>query len=49
MWLDEHEDMANFHLIFLLEASKYLGFYPDISDIDLPFLDKYLKKKLFSI
>jgi hypothetical protein len=21
-----------------LEVSKYLGFYPDISDIDMPFL-----------
>ena len=39
LWLDAHDDMANFHLIFLLEASKYLGFYPDISEIDLPFFE----------
>ena len=39
LWLDAHEDMANFHLIFLLEATKYLGFYPDISDSDLPFFE----------
>ena len=39
LWLDTHEDMANFHLIFLLEATKYLGFYPDISDSDLPFFE----------
>ncbi len=24
-----HEGMANFHLVFLLELSKYLGFYPN--------------------
>ncbi len=39
LWLDTHDDMANFHLIFLLEATKYLGFYPDISDIDLPYFE----------
>ncbi|MEY3499218.1 MAG: hypothetical protein RL308_887 [Bacteroidota bacterium] len=39
LWLDAHDDMANFHLIFLLGATKYLGFYPDISDIDLLFFE----------
>jgi DNA repair protein RecO (recombination protein O) len=39
LWLDAHDDMANFHLIFLLEATKYLGFYPDFTDIDLPFFE----------
>ena len=39
LWLDAHEDMANFHLIFLLEATKYLGFYPDISDANFPFFE----------
>jgi DNA repair protein RecO (recombination protein O) len=38
-WLDTHDEMVNFHLIFLLEATKYLGFYPDISDSDLPFFE----------
>jgi DNA repair protein RecO (recombination protein O) len=38
-WLDEHEDMANFHLILMLEMSKYFGFYPDISDMDMPFFE----------
>jgi DNA repair protein RecO (recombination protein O) len=37
-WLDAHDEIANFHLI-LLEVSKYLGFYPDISDIDMPFFE----------
>ncbi len=38
-WLDHHTEIANFHLIFLLETSKYLGFYPDVSDIDMPFFE----------
>lgn len=28
-WLDTHENIANFHLLFLLELTKYLGFFPD--------------------
>ena len=36
---DEGEVNTNFHLIFLLELSKYLGFYPDISSIDSPYFD----------
>jgi DNA repair protein RecO (recombination protein O) len=39
LWLDAHDEIANFHLIFLLEATKYLGFYPDTSDIDLPYFE----------
>ncbi|RXM48459.1 DNA repair protein RecO [Flavobacterium sp. YO12] len=35
-WLDHHEEISNFHLILLLEITKYLGFYPDVSEIDLP-------------
>lgn len=34
LWLDHHNDFSNFHLIFLLETTKYLGFYPDTSDIE---------------
>ena len=29
MWFDHSEINTNFHLIFLLELSKYLGFYPE--------------------
>ena len=29
LWLDSHDEAANFHLILLLEVTKYLGFYPD--------------------
>ncbi len=38
-WLDTHQKIANFHILFLLELSKYLGFYPDISGIEEPYFD----------
>ncbi|MNL14846.1 DNA repair protein RecO [compost metagenome] len=38
-WLDHHDEISNFHLILLLEITKYLGFYPDLSDINLPFFE----------
>ncbi len=34
LWLDVHDKVANFHLYFLLQLTKYLGFYPDTSLID---------------
>jgi DNA repair protein RecO (recombination protein O) len=39
LWLDNHAEIANFHLIFLLEASKYLGFYPDTTAVDLKYFE----------
>ena len=33
-WLDLHDKIANFHLLFLLNFSRFLGFYPDLSDKD---------------
>jgi DNA repair protein RecO (recombination protein O) len=39
LWLDHHDETANFHLILLLEMTKFLGFYPDISDLDLKFFE----------
>ena len=38
-WLDHETDFANFHLLFLLELSKHLGFYPDTSHSDLPYFN----------
>lgn len=38
-WLDNHDEIANFHLILMLEMSKYLGFYPDTSELDMPFFE----------
>ena len=39
LWLDTHEETANFHLILLLEITKFLGFYPDNSENDLQFFE----------
>lgn len=39
IWFDHHDEVSNFHLILLLEATKYLGFYPDVSEIDLPYFE----------
>jgi DNA repair protein RecO (recombination protein O) len=39
LWLDHHDEIANFHLILLLETTKYLGFYPDMSDLEMPFFE----------
>ncbi|MET1258736.1 MAG: DNA repair protein RecO [Flavobacteriaceae bacterium] len=38
-WLDNHDAVANFHILFLLNLSKYLGFYPDTSGIENPYFD----------
>lgn len=32
LWLDGHEGTANFHLVLLMELSKFLGFYPNGED-----------------
>lgn len=39
LWFDHHDEVSNFHLILLLETTKYLGFYPDNSDMDLKFFE----------
>ncbi|WP_350293224.1 DNA repair protein RecO [uncultured Croceitalea sp.] len=31
-WLDSNETIANFHLLFLLNLTKFLGFYPEESE-----------------
>tara|TARA_R110000868_G_scaffold162963_1_gene395042 strand:+ start:153 stop:872 length:720 start_codon:yes stop_codon:yes gene_type:complete len=38
-WLDTHEEIANFHLYFLLILTKYFGFSPDSTGIDAPYFD----------
>jgi len=30
-WLDVHDRVSNFHLLFLLNLTQFLGFYPDLS------------------
>lgn len=39
LWLDTHDYYANFHLLFLLNLTKHLGFYPDVSKIEAPFFN----------
>ena len=38
-WLDVHTEIANFHCYFLLRLTKYLGFYPDISNAEASSFD----------
>jgi DNA repair protein RecO (recombination protein O) len=38
IWLDTHDKIANFHLLFLLNMTKYLGFYPS-QTIDTDYFD----------
>lgn len=46
-WLDNHDETSNFHLILMLETAKFLGFYPDVSDINQPFFE--MTEGVFSI
>jgi DNA repair protein RecO (recombination protein O) len=39
LWLDSQDQVANFHLILMLEMTKFLGFYPDVTSINLTFFD----------
>lgn len=39
LWLDHHNSIANFHIVFLLNLSKYLGFYPDFSGKEMLYFD----------
>ena len=39
IWYDTNHLNSYFHLIFLLELTKYLGFYPDISDNHLQYFN----------
>ena len=32
IWLDTHDSISNFHLLFLLNLARFLGFYPDIDE-----------------
>jgi len=33
IWLDSNAEIANFHILFLLNLSMHLGFYPDTSTL----------------
>ncbi|SNR17569.1 DNA repair protein RecO [Tenacibaculum jejuense] len=34
IWLDTHDSISNFHLLFLLNLSRFLGFYPDTTNTE---------------
>lgn len=38
-WLDQHDTVPNFHLLFLLNLTRYLGFYPDTAHAHAPYFD----------
>lgn len=38
-WLDQHDSFANFHLVFMLQLTKYLGFYPDVENNSAEYFD----------
>jgi DNA repair protein RecO (recombination protein O) len=39
IWFNENKTDTNFHFIFLIELTKYLGFYPDISQSTFPYFN----------
>ena len=39
IWLDTHTEVSNFHLLFLLRLTQYLGFHPDSTSQELPFFN----------
>ncbi len=39
LWLDDHASIANFHLLFLLKLSGYLGFSPDFGSEPQPWFN----------
>ncbi|MEM9679059.1 MAG: DNA repair protein RecO [Bacteroidota bacterium] len=46
-YLDSDDQFSNFHLLFMLRLTKYLGFYPDISKLNYPYFD--LQKGTFEL
>lgn len=39
IWLDTHNKVANFHLLFLFRLTRFLGFYPDAKHSDEEYFD----------
>lgn len=38
-WLDIHSNVSNFHIVFLVHLTRYLGFYPDVSFLEGAFFN----------
>ena len=41
LWLDTHSEYSSFHLLFLVNLTKYLGFYPDTTNLEYGFFNLY--------
>ncbi|MCL4117766.1 UNVERIFIED_CONTAM: hypothetical protein GTU68_016842 [Idotea baltica] len=39
LWFDTHSEASNFHLLFLLNLTKYLGFYPEDINSKSPYFN----------
>lgn len=39
LWLDSHDEVANFHLILMMEITKFLGFFPERPQNDNDFFE----------
>ena len=39
LWLDSHENSVNFHLLFMLKFSQFLGFYPNLDQETDPYFN----------
>ncbi|MEP1487929.1 MAG: DNA repair protein RecO [Algibacter sp.] len=39
LWFDTHSESSNFHLLFLLNLTKYLGFYPEEINPESPYFN----------
>ena len=39
IWLDSSKQIANFHILFLINLSMHLGFYPDTSTVSKPYFN----------
>lgn len=39
LWLEHYDDITNFHLLFLMNLTKFLGFYPNFEKQELPYFD----------
>ena len=39
LWLETHDNCSNFHLLFLLNLTKFLGFYPEMKAVNTSYFD----------
>ena len=39
IWLDNHDRFADFHLLFLLRITRFLGFFPDTKNLTYKYFD----------